>query len=61
MQDPHIIKTTCAICGGTGRSTIADAGGIWLGRDVVHVDPEVCRDELRRQKAELDRQREKKQ
>lgn len=38
---------TCDICGGHGVARIADAASRWLGAELAHTDPRICRDNLK--------------
>ncbi len=50
------IHVTCGVCGGEGMGTIRTASAEWTAPEsVVHSDPAVCRDELARQRRELER------
>lgn len=50
----------CSICGGEGLATPRTAANEWLGAQLVHSDPAVCRDNLKhkeelRKKEELEK------
>jgi len=42
---------TCSVCGGDGMARI----GTWTWGELVHVDPAVCAENLRRQREDLER------
>jgi len=47
----HTHEVTCSICGETGVATARVAAAEWfVGNEIAHRDPRVCRDALRRQR-----------
>jgi hypothetical protein len=56
----HIFAVNCDVCGGEGAADIRTSAAAWDAyATVAHVDPSVCRDNLRREREELERDREK--
>jgi hypothetical protein len=45
----YTMPVICSICGGEGAATPRDAASEWLGVELVHSDPRVCRDNLKAQ------------
>jgi len=59
MREPTPFEVTCDICGGTGLGSIRTTGASWdTNKQIVHNNPEVCRDVLAR-KAEALNKKEK--
>lgn len=47
-------EVQCDVCGGYGVATPMATSERWLGASLVHSDPRVCQDNLKRRKEELD-------
>ncbi len=55
-MNPYIFPTICSVCGGEGMLHASDVGADWLG-EVRHNDPKVCAENLRRKRANLDKEK----
>lgn len=53
-MNPYQFEVSCSVCGESGMGTIRAAGASWMG-GAVHRDPQVCRDNLRRQREKIER------
>ena len=50
-MNPFVVKVTCEVCGGDAIATPRDATSQWIVNRkfdgiLVHVDPQICRDEI---------------
>lgn len=44
-------RVTCHICGGEGVGSPKTAAAEWIaGKEIIHIDPRVCRDNLAAQR-----------
>ena len=59
MMNPHQFPAKCSVCGGEGVATSSDAASEWLGADLAHNDPQVCRIALDQRAREIERQEKK--
>lgn len=48
-------EVTCDVCGGKGVAAPRDAASRWLGGKLRHTDPQVCADNLRKERKRLER------
>lgn len=51
----HVYTLTCDLCGEEGGATPQAAADVWRGATVTHFDPRICRWNLDRQRAELEK------
>jgi hypothetical protein len=58
MCDHYVEPVACSVCGEKGLARAGEGHKIWFGGTFRHTDPEVCADNLRRQRRELERERE---
>lgn len=57
-MNPFTEEVTCDVCGGDGVATMQDSCSRWVGGRIRHRDPQVCADNLYRER-EADKRRKK--
>lgn len=53
-MNPYQFEVKCDVCGKGGMTTLRAASNRWLGGKLRHSDPEVCAENLRRERERLE-------